>query len=380
LPKKISSILERVKSATAFVVCIVTIEVKVPQPDSNGQPSGPAQTKIIKIGGYGSGFVVASEGYIVTNGHVLFSFTHKHIEDDNYVLKLALEQGATEFGLSLEYILKHSNAGRITRKVFVQFEKAVSGFDIQDKEAVLARIIGDPSPANEKDIAIIKVDMKDLQTLELGESETTEVGDQIYVVGYPGIVAKNPILDTKKGLTPSVTSGIISGKRKTKDGSPCLQTDATITHGNSGGPVVNEKGEVIGVATFGSIGETGEVQGFNFLRPSELVKEFVIERGVQTWKIMRTLNEAVSKMTTFLDVAYSHGESRRDNCMYLDNGLCTFWRFPRRPKMTTIKGEKVKFIKCKGTEKGYSMKPYPMYCVTCPMFTRRVLSSQEVKR
>ena len=69
----------------------------------------------------------------------------------------------------------------------------------------------------------------------------------------------------------------MSAKKNMKDGWEVLQTDASITHGNSGGPVMNEQGEVVGLATFGSIDyqRQAEVQGMNFIVPSTIVQEFI---------------------------------------------------------------------------------------------------------
>lgn len=68
-----------------------------------------------------------------------------------------------------------------------------------------------------------------------------------------------------------------------KDGWEVLQTDAAVTHGNSGGPVMNEKGEVIGLATFGSSDEQRgqEVQGLNFIVPSTIVNELINKSSVK---------------------------------------------------------------------------------------------------
>lgn len=369
----ISEVLTKVKSATAFIVCIVSTEVSIPQPDTNGQPTQSLLTKEVKVGGYGSGFIVDPEGYIVTNGHVLLSFLDRDIQNDQYLRKLILKKAAEEANLGVEYVVSH---GKLLtgskRRILVQFGTAVRGFDIPDKTTIPARMVGDPSPANEKDIAIIKIDQKDRQALELGRSETAKIAEKIYVTGYPGAVVEHPLLDKKDGLEPTVTAGIVSGRVKTKDGSPCIQTDAAITHGNSGGPVVNERGSVIGIATFGSIGKKGEVPGFNFLRPSELVEEFVVEKGVRNWKTARTLNEAVSKLTILLDAAFSHGRYKKENCANIDkDGFCTLWQFGKKSSIHRIDGSAVKFRKL--AEKSYHMKVYYTYCALCSHFVQRIV-------
>ncbi len=81
-------------------------------------------------------------------------------------------------------------------------------------------------------------------------------------------------------LEPTVTQGVISAKRTLRTGVEVLQSDAAINHGNSGGPAYNEKGEVIGIATFGAGPETG-VEAIKFLMPINLGKQFMKELNVE---------------------------------------------------------------------------------------------------
>ncbi len=146
-------------------------------------------------GGEGTGFVISPDGVIVTNSHVV--------------------AGA---------------GGRIE----VEF-----GDGTKQAAELLGR-------AAEFDLAVIKVDAKDLPTAKLGSSDAIEVGDQVVAVGNA--------LALQGGL--SVTQGIISGKGRPVPEEQTgitlydmLQTDAAINPGNSGGPLVNAKGEVIGINT-----------------------------------------------------------------------------------------------------------------------------------
>src|SRR5215210_2396835 len=86
----------------------------------------------------------------------------------------------------------------------------------------------------------------------------------------------HPLISDESISEASLTRGLVSAKKNMKDGWEVLQTDASITHGNSGGPVMNEYGEVIGLATFGSIDyqRQAEVQGMNFIVPSTIVNEY----------------------------------------------------------------------------------------------------------
>jgi serine protease Do len=147
--------------------------------------------------------------------------------------------------------------------------------------------------ASGKDIAILKVEgLKNLPTVILGDSDRMEVGDKVIVIGYPYLVKSDAagmvILSPETDLLPTVTSGIISAKRKSPDGSEVFQIDAPIQHGNSGGPAFNDKGEVIGIATWGSFMELPTSEGYseselyNFLVPIDVAKSFINQLNINT--------------------------------------------------------------------------------------------------
>jgi S1-C subfamily serine protease len=92
------------------------------------------------------------------------------------------------------------------------------------------------------------------------------------------------MLSKESIIEASLTSGLISARKTMQAGWSALQTDAAITHGNSGGPAFNEQGEVIGIATFGSIDYQrggAEVQGMNFLVPIGVARQFLTEINVK---------------------------------------------------------------------------------------------------
>ena len=188
----------------------------------------PLQIHGNKSVGYGSGVVISSDGYIVTNNHVV--------------------DGAT--------------------KIEVTFN---------DKHKRTATIIGnDPST----DLALIKVDTKGLEYLTFADSDKVRVGEWVLAVGNPF------------NLTSTVTAGIVSAKARNinilGDGSTIesfIQTDAAINPGNSGGALVNMDGELIGLnAAIAS--RTGSYEGYSFAIPSNIVKK-VIEDFLQYGSLQR---------------------------------------------------------------------------------------------
>jgi hypothetical protein len=128
-----------------------------------------------------------------------------------------------------------------------------------------------------KDVALLKIDTHDLPTVRLASSSAyLKLGEQIFVLGYPGVVLNHDFLSQKSQLEASVTVGRVSGFKIDLTNRRVIQTDASITWGNSGGPAFNLQGEVIGVATFISTTTEGDqaIQGFNFLIPVDSVREF----------------------------------------------------------------------------------------------------------
>jgi putative serine protease PepD len=172
----------------------------------------------------GSGFVVSEDGLIVTNDHVV--------------------DGATQ----------------------VQVKIGTSG------QAQDATVVGaDPS----RDLALLKVDGHDLPTLPFGDSSSLGVGDNTYAIGNPF------------GLDHTLTTGIVSALNRSlqaPDGatiSGAIQTDAALNPGNSGGPLLDAGGKVIGVNSQIETGSTDGAQGGNvgigFAIPASTVKAFITE-------------------------------------------------------------------------------------------------------
>lgn len=167
-------------------------------------------------GGLGSGFIISDEGQIVTNSHVV---------DGAQNVRVTLSDGR-------------------------EFDAEVIGSD----------------PATDIALLSIKADV-DLPFVSFGTSDEMRVGDEVVAVGNPF------------GLSSTVTSGIISAKSRNINAGPYdefIQTDASINRGNSGGPLFNNEGEVIGVNT-AIISPGGGSIGIGFAVPSDLVRDVVAD-------------------------------------------------------------------------------------------------------
>ncbi len=171
--------------------------------------------------GLGSGVIVSPDGYIVTNNHVI--------------------DGAEK----LEILLN-------------------------DNSSYEARVIG-TDPAT--DLALIKIDAKDLSAISFGDSEAVKIGEWVLAVGNPF------------GFNSTVTAGIVSAKARSlgtnsTSGSlgieSFIQTDAALNPGNSGGALVNLKGELIGINS-AIYSNTGSYSGFSFAIPTTIVKKVITD-------------------------------------------------------------------------------------------------------
>jgi len=166
----------------------------------------------------GSGFVIDSDGYIMTNAHVV--------------------NGAQR----IQVVLPPNDADG-------SLKTALSG----RTKTVSARVVGFSS---EIDLALLKIEQK-LPALPLATYTKVRQGEIVFAFGSPG------------GLRNTITRGIVSAvARQTEADSPLIfiQTDAAINPGNSGGPLVNSKGEVVGVNTF-IFSQSGGSEGLNFAVP-----------------------------------------------------------------------------------------------------------------
>jgi serine protease Do len=319
----------RVKPAVVLISSEVGAEVTV----SCGV--GPAhQVRPDPLYETGSGFILHPDGFIATNGHVVERFYEMN---ERRLAKEFLEKAAGQAcGAALAMVpdgarkerlaaivADPANRGKVrlekklqvhlsTGKVYAAEVKAYSPA-INPAAAAAGKAASEggrpEAERSGKDVAILKIDERDLPTVRLSRSsDTLKLGEQLFVIGYPGVVLNHDFLSRKSRLEASVTVGRVSGIKKDISERKVIQTDAAITWGNSGGPALSFRGDVIGVATFISTTLEGDqaIQGFNFLIPVDSVNEFSAQIGVSP-------NPDTPLMTEWSEgiAAYFRGEYRR---------------------------------------------------------------------
>jgi serine protease Do len=257
--------------AVVFIQVWYTAIVRLP-----GIP--PQETKPIAL--TGTGFIYRPDGYIITNAHV--------VDDANIKDPIGRELRMNRvYPLGLKWIQDNLMHGQMTK---AQAEEALRYIDSSAPHLEVylnnhhmytgeIKVYSDPSFINNgKDVAIVKIDANNLPTVNLGNSDDVHVGEPVMVEGYPGVAMNRDMISQQSELVPSVTNGHISAVKVDYKGTPVLQSDAAITHGNSGGPAFDTDGKVIGIATYGN---EKEVAGFNFFVPINTALEFVRQAGAE---------------------------------------------------------------------------------------------------
>jgi S1-C subfamily serine protease len=260
----------------------------------------------------GSGFLYRPDGYLITNGHVAQLANEKDhkadiqrmITAEPLLRQAALESVAKQLGRDLTDPEK--------QVVVDQVDKLIAGGQMRVEDVKLTVILdngtshqgeikaySDPINENGKDVAIIKIDARNVPTVALGNSDDVSVGDSLTVVGYPGEATNatlGGLFSERSLLIPTVTNGRISAVNKTDyKGTPVLQSEAVINHGNSGGPAFDDQGRVVGIATYTLNKTEGSVAGLNFFVPINTAMEFVRQAGAdpQRGPFDRTWHDAL---------------------------------------------------------------------------------------
>ena len=248
------------------------------------QPPGyQGQSYDVSAIGLGSGFFISSNGYIATNAHVV-TMTHDGEDKAKQALfwqlvqQIAKQIGKDPSSLNTNFINEHS-----TLQSFQLFHHVI----IPDGSAYPFEIKQYGAPTGEsndqgKDVSIIKIEVRNAPILKLADSDKVQLQDHVTVIGYPGAADtfNSGLLSSKSSLEATINDGKISAKKQATSGAPILQTSTAATHGNSGGPVLNDSNEVIGLLTFrGDTINGQEVSGFSFIVPSNTVMEYVKSAG-----------------------------------------------------------------------------------------------------
>ena len=247
---------------------------------------GPSVTvRPAPIGELGSGAIIHPDGWIVTNGHVVQPFQDG--QESAFAAELLEKSVATACAAEVDALPAAARTERIRalaaepmNRAGLVLERSLQvnlsngkGYPAEIKYySPPAYVVTAGGQEPGRDVAILKIEERELPVVRLAPRSTDlHLGQALFVIGFPGVVAAHELLSRATRFEPSITTGRVSGFKQDVGGQRVIQTDAAIIQGNSGGPDFDDRGYVIGAATFTSLQGDQVVQGFNFLIPVETV-------------------------------------------------------------------------------------------------------------
>lgn len=285
----------RAKPATVLVISEVSAEVTLNCGGGVQSVTPPAFRET------GTGWFVDPSGWIITNGHVVQPAYEMPRWLGNQLAQRAvttacLAPALTAAGLQsgdrpdAEDAIKRRVLDKVLPTVRVTIKPHIlvvlsSGKQLKaEVKKYSPPASTEPGAMSARDLALLRVPEGNYPVLPLADTTDVQIGDPIRILGFPGVVLSHELLNESASLDASVTTGAVSGLKQDKANHPFIQTDAPAAWGNSGGPAINARGELIGVLTFVSLAPGAEgsiVQGFNFAIPARTVKNFVADTPVK---------------------------------------------------------------------------------------------------
>ena len=245
----------------------------------------------------GTGWFVDGRGFIVTNAHVVDPayrlpawVTHelkKKAIDEACVVPVLTARGIMRGQRpDLEEEIRRAASTQALATAKVEAQPQITAMlsngtklraDVKKfSPLLLLDNAGKPLPDSGRDLALLRVADGVYPAIGLSRRDP-QIGDPVHILGFPGVVLSHELLNQSSTLDASATNGTVSGIKFDAIGQELVQTDASASHGNSGGPGVNNDAELVGVMVAVTLSPSGGsiVQGFNFLIPAKDVAKFL---------------------------------------------------------------------------------------------------------
>ena len=245
----------------------------------------------------GTGWFVDGRGFIITNAHVVDPayrlpawVTHelkKKAIDEACVVPVLTARGIMRGQRpELEESIRRAASTQALATAKVEAQPQITAMlsngtklraDVKKfSPLLLLDNAGKPLPDSGRDLALLRVADGVYPAIGLSRRDP-QIGDPVHILGFPGVVLSHELLNQSSTLDASATNGTVSGIKFDAIGQELVQTDASASHGNSGGPGVNNDAELVGVMVAVTLSPSGGsiVQGFNFLIPAKDVAKFL---------------------------------------------------------------------------------------------------------
>lgn len=259
--------------------------------------------KVFEFSSTGSGVFASADGYLITNAHVV-SPERQELEtwvDENFLkpaIALIAKDTAEEIAKSLEnagypvagdqeerlqaelakFFLRHS----AVKQIETGKPRILMGYrdgDTPRVKSLPAEVVVKGGPIPEKDVAILKVSGENFFTIFTSEESRLNQGDTVYAMGYPSAVTLHKEFEESSLQEPTLTQGTCSARRTLKEGWEAVQIDAEVQAGGSGGPILDNRGRMVGIAAF-SVRDPETKDDADFIVPASVVREFLQRANV----------------------------------------------------------------------------------------------------
>jgi S1-C subfamily serine protease len=259
---------------------------------------GETDTRTVKFGRRGSGFVASAPGYVITNAHVAApsdeelanqALSLRRAEVDEQLRDMLDRSTADENGIEFSvvdvsrslgnslrtFLLKHSEA-RVTRR-----EVRVIPSGAATSTGTVANVVAHGKSSPDKDVAIVKTDGTNRYALPLATREPLS-GEKVFGVGFPGVAMLEEAMAREAETEPTFQEGSVSGLKSMSGGWKAIQTTISASPGQSGGPVLDSSGHVVGIFAFGiEDPDTGQrAAQLSYVIPVQVVQEFLHQASV----------------------------------------------------------------------------------------------------
>ncbi|MEO8972173.1 MAG: trypsin-like peptidase domain-containing protein [Ktedonobacteraceae bacterium] len=276
--------------SSQLIVHFSTGNVTFPQPGSSAGTSYP-------LGLSGSGTFISAHGDILTADHVvnppqdssLSQFLDDTAAQDvtNYInahSKTQVAVAQVDQELNTGQIASTPQYGQVISQVFLssQYTGTLTATTLQsvpaDLQAPVDKIEAQ-SAVNQSDVAIIHVNMNDMPSVQLGDSSSVQQQDQLTIIGFPG----NGDISYKPSdfLNDSVNNIEVSSIKTTDTGAQVIQVGGNVEHGDSGGPALDSKGNIVGIVSFG-LSTSADPGGTSFLQASNSAEALIKSLNLDT--------------------------------------------------------------------------------------------------
>lgn len=270
------------------------VNLMLDNPDAYFVPGTTRLSDDLSLVSSGSGFFATEDGYVITASHVVSANKDdiRALVTDLEKKPVRLAEGRTELqrivreksGITLNdsqldkmiswqgrWVDKYATVDKVDAQYYLASGTVEAGKRLVTVGTRLSLVTAEPAYPG-RDVAVMKADLSSVPALALSTGSPS-MGAATYVIGYPRRGYLEEAAQVDATVVPTLTSGTLQGRKSMDGGWWALATSAQVTHGNSGGPVFDSQGRVLGIVSFATTNANGAVEGDGFFVPSDVVRE-----------------------------------------------------------------------------------------------------------